>query len=294
MSDYGHQPGPPPAPQQPPAQPRPSGPPGSPPGHDHQMQASATPSVSFHRWVYLELRKSVDTLSGFWLLAAIAVFLVIVEGFFLVVGLFDTSGFTFTIFTSPMAYVLQPLLATLAIMLVTSEWGQRTAMVTFALEPRRTRVLAAKLVAALALTAAFIVVLLLIATICSGILAATSGGELEWDLGVGDVIGLMLFLGIAVMIGFGLATLILNTPAAIGAFPIVAYAIPSGLGLVGLFWSDFAPVGRYLNLQTATNPVLTWSVDTGSDWGHLAVALLVWMVIPLGLGTMRLLRAEVK
>ena len=39
----------------------------------------------------------------------------------------------------------------LGILLVTSEWGQRTGMVTFTLEPHRGKVIAAKVVAALVL-----------------------------------------------------------------------------------------------------------------------------------------------
>ena len=41
------------------------------------------------------------------------------------------------------------LLPVLGVMSVTSEWSQRTAMVTFALEPSRGRVIAAKYVSAL-------------------------------------------------------------------------------------------------------------------------------------------------
>ena len=40
------------------------------------------------------------------------------------------------------------LLPVLGILLVTSEWSQRTAMVTFTLEPSRSRVIAAKFVVA--------------------------------------------------------------------------------------------------------------------------------------------------
>ncbi|WP_134764993.1 ABC transporter permease subunit [Nocardioides sp. 1609] len=274
MTDLGRHPGPPPQPPKPP---------------------SGSAGVPFTRWVHLELRKSVDTLAGFWLLVVIAVLLIMIEGFFLLVGLTsDDAGLSFTIFTQPMAYVLQPLVATLTIMLVTSEWGQRTAMVTFALEPRRTRVLLAKLVAAFTLTLALILILFVVATVCSALLEAVSGNGFEWDLGPGDVVGLVLFEAIAVLIGFGLATSILNTPGAIGAFPVIAYAIPSGLGLVGLFWEDFGTVGRFLNLQSSTNPVLTWSVDSGQDWGRLVVVLLVWAAVPLVLGQVRVQRAEVK
>lgn len=276
--------GPPPPPYQP------AGPPQGP-----TIDISRTPAIPFVRLVQVELRKAVNTLSGFWLLAAMAVLLIIIEGFFLVVGLADdNAGLSFTIFTSPMAYVLQPMVATLTVMLVTSEWGQRTAMVTFAIEPKRSRVLYSKLSAAMMLAFALIVVLLVVALACSAILGAVQGDDFDWDFGVGDLLGLVVFQVLAVMLGYALATLILNTPAAIGAFPILMYAIPSGLGIIGLFWDDFGKVGPYLNLLTTQSPVLGWSLDSGTEWARLLVALGVWVVVPLVLGQTRVLKAEVK
>lgn len=254
-----------------------------------------TPATPFLRLVQAELRKSVNTLSGFWLLAAVAVIVIIIEGFFLVVGLTNSDAeLTFTIFTTPMAYVLQPLVATLTIMLVTSEWGQRTAMVTFALEPRRTKVLYAKLAAGMALMLALIVTLLVVALACSGILELTQGDGFEWDFGAGDLFGLLVFEAVAVLIGYALATLILNTPGAIAAFPVILYALPAAFGLIGLFWEDFKTVGRFINLQTAEGPLITWTLSDGSEWAHLVVALVVWMVVPFVVGQTRILKAEVK
>lgn len=254
-----------------------------------------TPATPFSRLVQAELRKSVNTLSGFWLLAAVAVIVIIIEGFFLVIGLTNRDAdLSFTIFTQPMAYVLQPLVATLTIMLVTSEWGQRTAVVTFALEPRRTRVLYAKLAAGMALMLALVTVLLVVALVCSGILELVRGDGFDWDFGVGDLVGTIVFEAVAVLIGYALATLILNTPGAIAAFPVILYALPAAFGLIGIFWEDFKTVGRFLNLQTAEAPLITWTLDDGSEWGHLLVALLVWMVVPFVVGQLRVLRAEVK
>ena len=54
---------------------------------------------------------------------------------------------------------LQPaavLLPVLGILLVTSEWSQRTGMITFALVPVRSRVLGAKLIASLLLAVAML------------------------------------------------------------------------------------------------------------------------------------------
>ena len=67
------------------------------------------------------------------------------------------------------------LLPVLGIMLVTSEWGQRTAMVTFALEPRRPRVILAKLVTGLVLTLATAAFAITIGLACNLLYAAIQG-----------------------------------------------------------------------------------------------------------------------
>lgn len=283
----------------------PSGPPSGPPqlgkqpgpppggGVDH-IDISQTARIPFTRLVQVELRKSLDTLSGFWLLVAIAVLLIIVDGFVLIVGIATgDAGFGFADFTVGSAFVLQPLLAVLLIMQVTSEWTQRTAVVTFATEPRRLAVVYAKLVAGVLLSIGLVVILFVVALACAGLLDVTRG-TVEWSFGPGEFFGLLLFELVAVVIGFAIATLILNTPGAIVAFFAVLYGAPTVFGIVGAFWTDFQPVARFLNLQAAINPALFGDLSSGRDWAELLVALLVWVALPLGLGMTRILRAEVK
>ncbi|MEO9323198.1 ABC transporter permease [Nocardioides sp. C4-1] len=277
----------------------PSGPPsgpqqGLPPVGNDYIDISQTARISFARLVRVEVRKSLDTLSGFWLIVAIAVLLIIVDGFVLIVGLATgDSGFRFVDFTVGAAFVLQPLLAVLLIMQVTSEWSQRTAVVTFATEPRRLLVVYAKLAAGVMLSLGFVVVLFVVALACAGLLGLTRD-TVEWSFGPGQFFGLLLFEMVAVVIGFALATLILNTPGAIVAFFAVLYGAPTVFGIVGAFWTDFQPVGRFLNLQAALNPAVFGELSSGRDWAELLVALLVWVALPLGLGMTRILRAEVK
>ena len=57
----------------------------------------------------------------------------------------------FGVLMATTTYTTGLLLPVLGIMLVTGEWGQRTGMVTFTLEPSRSRVVLAKLVAGLLL-----------------------------------------------------------------------------------------------------------------------------------------------
>lgn len=254
-----------------------------------------TPPIPFGRTVKVELRKASDTVSSFWLLVASAVMIIIVEGIFVVLGFVnDDSGISFDVFSTSMAYVLQPVLAILSAMLVTSEWGQRTAMVTFALEPRRARVLYAKLVAALALALSLVVVTLVVAVVCTGLLSFSGNAHDLWDFGPGDLVGLLLFELLPVVLGYAIATVALNTPAAVLAFPVVLYALPLGLLFVGLFSQHFLDFQYWINILTSQDPVLHWSLDTAKDWGRLLVSLILWVAVPLAIGQARVSSAEVK
>ncbi|MCW2815842.1 MAG: hypothetical protein JWN84_3297 [Nocardioides sp.] len=258
------------------------------------LDLSQTARIPFTRLVKVELRKAVDTSAGFWLLAAIAVLIIIVQGFVLVVGLFDDSTeFRLVDFTTFGGYILQPLLPIVVALQVTSEWSQRTAMVTFATEPRRLVVVYAKLAAGAMLALLMTVVLFIVAFVCLLVLWVAKD-NVDWDTSLAGTAGLLLFLFVGVAVGFAVATLLLNTPATIVVFLAVIYAVPTVVATIGALWGDFRGFGRFINLQGALFPALSGSLDSGEEWGRLAVALLVWMVVPVALGMMRIVRAEVK
>jgi hypothetical protein len=91
------------------------------------------------RLVAVELRKMIDTRAGFWLLAAVAAITVVAVAVRAVVG--DVGDHDFQ---SIMSIALQPaaaLLPIVGVLLVTSEWSQRTGLITFTLTPVRSCVL---------------------------------------------------------------------------------------------------------------------------------------------------------
>ena len=262
--------------------------------HGPVLDVTQTAPIPFSRLVRVELRKAVDTAAGFWLLAAIAVLIIIVEGFVLVVGIVgDSTTFALTDFTTLGGYVLQPLLPIVVALQVTSEWSQRTAMVTFATEPRRLVVVYAKLVAGAMLALLMTLVLFAVAIVCLAVLWAVNG-DVDWGTSASGTVGLLVFLFAGVAVGFAIATLLLNTPATVVVFLAVVYAVPTVLATIGALWEDFRGFGRYLNLQGSLYPVLSGSLDSGEEWGRLLVALTVWVVVPVALGMARIVRAEVK
>jgi hypothetical protein len=113
------------------------------------LDLSSTSAVPLTRLVKVELRKMVDTRSGLWLIIAIA----LITAAITVISVFAAEGQdrVFLNFTGVLATPQAFLLPVLGILLVTQEWTQRTGMVTFTLEPHRSKVITAKVLAALAL-----------------------------------------------------------------------------------------------------------------------------------------------
>src|SRR5205085_7896100 len=123
-------------------------------------------------------------------------------------------------FISIAAYMTSFLLPILAIMLVTSEWSQRTALTTFTLEPRRTRVVLAKLVVAQLFTVLTLALALAVGLMCTAICELAQPELTGWDAAPGDIAGWLVTQTLTMLGGFALATLLLNTPASIVVFVV--------------------------------------------------------------------------
>ena len=135
-------------------------------------------TVSFPRLTFVELRKMVDTRAGFWLQLATAVLtLAIVIVFCLFAETEDL------IFRDAFALAILPasiLLPIIGILLVSSEWSQRTALITFTLVPKRMRVMGAKIAASLVLGALVLVIALVVAVVA--ILAVDGAWTMGWGV----------------------------------------------------------------------------------------------------------------
>lgn len=258
----------------------------------HALDISSTSRTPFARLVRVELRKSYDTRASFWLLGTITLLVLLTEGIVLAVTTVQDEPMTFGDFVGAAAFVTSVLLPVLGIMLVTSEWGQRTAMVTFALEPRRPLVILAKLVTGLILTLATAAVAIVIGLVCNVLYGLIEGGA-DWEFGIRFLGGFLITQAFAMIGGFALATLFLNTPAAIVVFFVYKWVLPGLFGIGAALMGWFADLAPWLDFQSAQGPVYDLTVN-GEEWGHLVVSGLVWLGLPLAFGVWRVLRAEVK
>ena len=180
------------------------------------------------------------------------------------------------------------LLPVLGILLVTSEWSQRTALVSFTLTPVRGRVLRAKFLAALVAGMAAIAVAVVLAALAT----LVGGADNAWaQVGVDDLGKVVLLQVTAVVQGLAFGLLFLNSSAAIVSY----FVLPSALNIIGTLWDSMHRVQPWIDLWAAQEPLFRGGGNlTGEQWAQSVTSTLIWVVLPLVVGLLRVLRAEVK
>ena len=114
------------------------------------MTTASLSRPTLARLASVELRKSADTRAGFWLMLVIALLAAAVVVLQAVFG--EDIERNLEPLLSPPSRSSSVILPVLGILLVTSEWSQRTGLTTFALVPQRERVIVAKVIGAAILT----------------------------------------------------------------------------------------------------------------------------------------------
>jgi ABC-2 type transport system permease protein len=242
-----------------------------------------TPSLL--RLTRVELRKACDTRAGRWLLAVI----VLAVAGTVALGLFTSDdALSLSDHLQLTQLATGVLLPVLGILLVTSEWSQRTAMTTFSLVPRRSRVLTAKVLAAAGLALLGVAATLVVSAVAVVLTPLVTDGSADWSLGAAELGGVVLLQLVYVLSGVAFGMLLLSSPLAIVTYLVLPTVFTVLVTTVGaLDW-----VGDWLDLTTAGVPV----VDGGADaqgWLQLATASALWLGLPMALGWLRIERAEI-
>lgn len=241
--------------------------------------------VPFGRLVRVEVRKLVDTRAGLWLLIAMAAIITLTMVLFVWNG--EPSELTFNNLFLSAVQPIQYLLPLLAAMAITGEWTQRAGLTTFTLEPSRGRLISGKIAGTFVVCLGLVVVMAAVAALANLAAIAIRDGDGSWGLVGSDMRA--MFIGIVIFVFFGIAMgmLTLNTPAAIVITlfgPLMGAIIASIPGIKN--------IREWISLFDAWGNI--WENPTGSDWAHLAVAVCVWVGLPLALGVVRVMRSEVK
>ena len=257
------------------------------------LDVSHTPAIPFGRLVQVELRKLADTRAGRWLLISIAALTLVVLIIQMAVVLGRDLDVKYTDFLLGVNTPMGIILPVLGILSVTSEWSQRTAMVTFTLEPSRTRIIAAKLVCVLLLAVAAWVVGLGLGAVVNVLYGAFSGHTVVWG-SVGKIAVDYLLLWVLGMItGFVFGALFLNSAAGIVVYFVYSFVLPTifAIGAQLMHWFD--SLRPWIDFNFAQAPLGDGTM-AGKDWAQLVTSGLIWLVLPLLIGLWRIVRAEVK
>ncbi len=239
-------------------------------------------AIPFGRLVRVELRKATDTRAARWLLGISALATVaLMLAPLLAKNSIDQSWSTYLMFAG---FGLSSLLPVVSILTLTTEWTQRTVLTTFAQEPRRSRVVSAKVTVSLLMALAAIVFGALVTAGALGIASAT-GRDLVNDLGAANVMGFVLFVLANVAMGVAFGAVLHNSAAAIVLF----FVLPVIFGFLN---AAISSVGRWIDTGTTFN----WLAEGDFD-GHvpnILVSLGLWVVLPLAAGVVRTVRREIK
>jgi hypothetical protein len=235
--------------------------------------------------IRIEMRKMVDTRSGLWLLLTIAgiSLLIVTAGLFAGDGSDRTLANFFALTLIPVGLIL-PLLG---ILTVTTEFTQRTALATFTLVPARHLVAVAKLAAAASYALLSMVTSLALAAIGNALTVALDRGDGGWQISLDVLAGSALFQVLTVVMGVGFGLLLMNSAPAI----VLYLVLPTVISILGGVFSGLRAPLEWVDLNQALAP-LTDGAMTGDGWARLASAAAVWILLPITLGTARLLHRE--
>lgn len=236
------------------------------------------------RLTAVELRKMVDTRSGFWVPIAVALFTL--AGAIVAAanhgGRDGTLSHVFHVAAQPAAF----LLPVMGVLLICGEWSQRTTLTTFTLVPSRKRVIAAKFGASLIVSTVALVACLLFTLLCASLLGHATGGVGSLSLQVIAQGWVFLVAGMVMGLAFGAAILV-SAPA------IVAYLLLPAVwdAVVGNI-NGLAGLARWLDSSVTLAP-LTQQAMSGTQWAHALVTFAVWIGIPTAIGWARISSGDI-
>jgi ABC-2 type transport system permease protein len=235
------------------------------------------------RLVAVELRKMVDTRAGFWL--QLGTFGLMITLVILNIVLGKNSDQTFQDMTWSALWPATILLPVVGVLLISSEWSQRTSLITFALVPRRSRVLVAKLGAGVALAMAALILSLTVAIV--GTVIADPGVEGTWSLPPEMLGQAALYASATMIIGLAFGSALLSSAPAI----VLYFVLPFSWTMLASI-PKIEGVARWLDAGRSLGP-MSEHVLSASEWARAGTTLTVWMLLPLVIGAWRISRNEI-
>jgi ABC-2 type transport system permease protein len=247
--------------------------------------------VPLARLVRVELRKSFDTRSGRWLLVSLGLAAVLTTG--AIIAWAPTSELAYSQFTLAIGVPMTIILPIIAVLSVTSEWSQRSGLATFTLVPHRGRLVLAKALAAVLVTGPATAVAFAVGAVGNVIGTALADVPTVWDQSLVDVGYFAAGQTLLLLVGFVLGALIRNSSGAIVAYMLHGFVVPGLLAFLAFSQAWFADARPWVDAKYNQDALLRGQL-AGDGWSHLAVTSLVWLVVPMMVAVVNVLRSEVK
>lgn len=244
------------------------------------------------RIIGVELRKMFDTRSGFWLMASIVIVSVLATAATIIFA--PDDELTYEAFASSIGFPMAVILPMVAVLSVTSEWTQRSALTTFTLVPSRARVLAAKAAGAVLIGVVSMLVAAAVGALGNVVGTAIAGVDTTWDVSLQEFANIILANELGMAAGFMLGVVIRNSPGAIVGYFLFSLVMPTISSALASTQDWFADNAAWLDFNYAVSRLFEDATLTGEEWAQIGVTTLVWLVIPLAVGMRFLLRSEVK
>ena len=253
---------------------------------------TAPAPIPLSRIVAVELRKSFDTRSGFWLLASVGIAAVLATAATIVFA--PDSELAYDSFAAAIGFPMAVILPMIAVLSVTSEWSQRSGLTTFTLVPHRSRTILAKAIGAVSIGVVSMLLAFAVGALGNVVGSAIAGVDQVWDVAFIDVADIVLFNILNMMIGFMLGVLIRNSAGAIVAYFVYSFVLPTLAMVLAASQGWFKDLQPWVDFNWAQGALTDGASMTGQEWAQLGVTGIFWLVIPLAIGVRLVLRSEVK
>src|SRR5262245_23994074 len=249
--------------------------------YNTQPAADRDKRPSLLRLTTVELRKATDTHAGLWLLLSAVALTITLTVVTASVG--HAQDHTLRNLIGAALFPMTVLLPVVGILLVSSEWSQRTGMLTFALVPHRLRVLAAKFAAASALSIVALVVALGVGATAAAITPDQNGAFPASIVGQEAVL-----VTTAMIVGLAFGAALLSSPPAI----VLYFALPLAFQALGAIPGFDGPAGWLDGSRSLAH--MTDRALTSTEWARAGTTIAVWVLIPLLIGAWRIVRSDVR
>jgi ABC-2 type transport system permease protein len=247
--------------------------------------------IPMTRIVGVEVRKMFDTRSGFWLMMSVGIAAVLATAATLIFA--PRDELSYGSFAGAIGVPMTIILPMIAILSVTSEWSQRTGLTTFTLVPHRDRTITAKLISTLLVGVVSIGIAFAVGALGNVVGSAIAGVDTTWDISFGNALTIFLGDALGMLMGFTLGVVIRNSAGAIVGYFVYALVLPALFETLAAFQDWFESARGWVDFNFSSSVLYDGGLSA-TDWAHLGVSGLVWLVIPLAIGLRLVLRSEVK